>query len=280
MPSDRPRRILLHPGFHKTGTSSIQHLLWTNRKLLSPRTQILLLRHLKPAAEICMHYSRHQSPVALTNLVEAMDGILSEHYPEGDDRDLLISFEGLSGHLPGWPGVMDYRAAPVTALFLAGYLAERRPGSELMIVYTTRDPDVWLNSAWRHHLFGQRLQLDWPVFEARYRPAADLENVIRQSAEALDPIPVHTINLADAARHALGPGGPMLELLDLPSALTRRIVPVGHGNAGPDASLAAEYLRLNLSSLSDVEVKAKKTALAAANGVGGWANAARLPNGA
>jgi hypothetical protein len=278
MPPDRRPRILLHPGFHKTGTSSIQHLLWTNRKLLAPHVAVLLLRHLKPATEICMHYSRHQSPVALTNLVAAMDGILAEHYPAGDSRDLLISCEGLSGHLPGWPGVMDYRAAPVTALFLAGILSERRPGADLRIIYTTRDPDAWLHSAWRHYLFGHRLRLDWPAFAARYRPAADLDAVVAQTARAVDPVPVAAISLSDAAQHPLGPGGAILGLLDLLEGVTARVVPVGHGNAGPDAALAAAYLKLNLSVLGDAEVKEQKAALAALHGAGGWARVPRLPN--
>lgn len=273
MPAAAPRRIVLHPGFHKTGTSSMQHLLWTNRALLQPALGVLLLRHLKPAAEICMHFARHQSPLALTNLVEAMDAIMTEHLPPGDTRDLILSCEGLSGHLPGWPGVDSYVAAPITGAFLAGYFAERVPNAELQIVYSTRAPDDWLYSAWRHHLHGQRLRMDWPAFETAFRPAANLSDIVTDVAKAVDPVQVFDLPIEEGTHHALGLGGALLELIDLPSDIRAQIVHVGQGNTGPDADLAAEFLALNRSNLPDETVRQRKFAMADAKGSGGWAKA-------
>ena len=264
-----PRRILLHPGFHKTGTSSMQHFLWVNRTRLAPHANILLLRHLQVAAKTCMFYSHSGNPLALADLVEMMDQILAAHVPEGD-ADLVISCEGLSGHLPGWPGVATYAAAPITAAYLAGYLAERFPAAEIEVVYSTRDPDAWLNSAWRHHLISHRMVLDWPEFAARHAAAADLMAIASDVAAALAPIPVFTLPLEEAIAHPQGPGGALIELLDLPDAVREGLVPVGHGNKGPDAAMAAEMLRLNRSGLSDTVVKAEKAGLIAAAGTGGW----------
>ena len=267
------RRILIHPGFHKTGTSSLQHMLWINRDRLSPHAALLLLRHLQPATKLIHAYSRTQSPVHLTDLVDVLDAVFRDAgltADDGDDRDLLISCEALSGHLPGWPGVEDYAAAPVIATFLTGYLAERFAGAEIVVAYTTRAPEAWLNSAWRHHLAGQRLRLDWPAFRERYAGAADLDAVVASVAGAISPVPVYALPLEEARLHPLGPGGAMLELLDLPEAVRANLAGVGHDNRGADAALARDLLALNLSDGKDGDVTRAKRATIAAAGGAGW----------
>jgi len=265
-----PRRILIHPGFHKTGTSSMQHFLWTNRALLAPQVNLLMLRHLKAAAKICMYFAFRQNPFVLTDLVETMDQIIAAHVP-ANGADLIISCEGLSGHLPGWPKVDTYAAAPVTAAYLAGYLAERFPDAEQSFVYTTRAAEAWLASAWRHHLLSHRLTQDWPDFADRIRPASDLPALAAEIAAALAPLPVYALALEEAATHPQGPGGALLELLDLPETLRSALVPVGHGNRGPSRTLAQELLALNRSTLGDAALIARKQALAETERVGGWA---------
>ncbi len=52
--------------------------------------------------------------------------------------------------MPGWPKVESYAVAPLTASYLAGYFAERFPDAEVMLIYTTRGADAWLDSVWRH----------------------------------------------------------------------------------------------------------------------------------
>jgi hypothetical protein len=265
-----PRSILLHPGFHKTGTSSIQHLLWTNRALLAPHVTVLLLRHLRPAAQICMSFARSRNPLVLADLAGAMDAILADHLP-ADPGDLILSCEGLSGHLPGWPGVADYAAAPVTAAFLTGYLAERFPGVPQAVVYGTRAAQDWLGSVWRHHLLGQRLRQDWPAFAAAHAGAADLDGQVAAIAAGLAPLPVHALPLEEAATHPLGPGGALLDLIALPAAVRAAIVPVPPANRGPDAATAARFLALNRSDLPDAAVQREKATLAESLGIGGWA---------
>lgn len=270
MTRPNPRRILIHPGFHKTGTSSIQHFMWTNRDVLAPQVNLLLLRHIRPAARICMHFAARQNPFVLTDLVEVMDQIIASHVPP-NEADLVISCEGLSGHLPGWPGVDSYAAAPVTAAYLSGYLTERFPQAEQGIVYTTRDTGAWLSSAWRHHLMTHRLTEDWPDFAARIGPAGDLDALATEIAAALAPVPVYAMPLEEAATHPQGPGGALLEPLDLPEAIRAALIPVGHGNRGPSDALAQELLALNRSSLGDGALITRKQALTDAARVGGWA---------
>jgi hypothetical protein len=260
-----PDRILLHPGFHKTGTSSIQHLLWSNRDILAPQVGLVMLRHLKPAVKICIGFSRSRNPLALVDLAEA----LQPAFAGVDSPNLVISCEGLAGDLPGWPGVADYGAAALTIAYVCGYLAEWFPGADMQVALTIRDPDAWLYSTWRHHLLGHRLTLGRDEFAAHYAGAADLAAIARDIGGAVD-LPVTTLRLEDMQAHRHGPGGALLDLLDLPSSVTDRIVPVGRDNAGPGVDLSEQFLVLNQSTMSDADVVAKKQALAVRSNLGGW----------
>lgn len=220
---------------------------------------------------MCMSFSRMRNPLLLSDLVDELDRALTQQGISADDpRDILMSCEALSGHCPGWPGVIDYSTAPFTATVLAGYFTERLPGSEIMVVYSTRAADDWLWSAWRHHLVGQRLTEDFDDWSRRMRPAADFQAIISEVAGAVEPAQVYSLPLMDAARHEKGPGGSLLELFDLPEPLRQSLEPVGHANRGPDEALSRELLWLNRSNLGERKLRGHKAALLEEAGVVGW----------
>ena len=265
------QRILIHPGFHKTGTSTIQQFLWVNREALLPHVAVLQLRHLKEPARMCMSFARSRNPLLLADLATELDGVLAENgLAATDSRDILVSGEAISGHCPGWPGVDDYTTAPYTVSVVAGFFAERFPGAEVLVVFTMREAEAWLNSAWRHHLAGQKLSEDYPAWSERMRPASDLMAVVVEAAEVLAPVQAFTIPIEEAAEHPLGPGGSLLELLSLPEEVRAGLEPIAHANTGPSPELAAELLRLNRSRLPKDGLERRKAALLKEAGVGGW----------
>ena len=261
-------RILLHPGFHKTGTSSIQHFLWSNRQALAPHLAIVLLRHLKPVVRMACRFSRFQNPLDLIDLVPALNQAMLEAAIR-PGQDIVISCEGLLGHLPGWPGVAAYDAAPALIACYVGYLMDRYPDADLRIVMTTRDAPDWLFSAYRHHLKGQRLTLTASEFAADHAGAADLDGAADAIAAAVD-VPVLTLSLSDMRDHPGGPGGAICDLMNLPDSTRAALKPVGKGNAGPDEQLWQQFLELNRSNLADRAVQTEKARLAQVTDLGGW----------
>lgn len=263
------RQILLHPGFHKTGTSSMQHYLWLNREALSPFFDLRLMRHFKPVVRLAGTYARSKNPLHLLDMVGLLDAAFTE-FPVRDDRDLLISAEGLSGHLPGTPNVKDYSAVPVLMTYLVGYLAERFPDAQVKVLFTTRNAYDWHFSAYRHHLRGQRLKMDFAEFEETYRQAADMEKVISEVAKVLAPLPVLFMPMSDALRHPQGPGAALVEQMTVPAEVRANLTMVGKGNEGPDDALWGQFLKLNRSGLTDAAITEQKNALAQAADLGGW----------
>ncbi|OUD10256.1 hypothetical protein BVC71_01715 [Marivivens niveibacter] len=261
----KPRRILLHPGFHKTGTSSIQHFFWLNRDLIHERAHLFMLRHMKPATQIAHRYSRTGNPLELADLVDRLTDVFAE--TPDDDRDILISCEALCGHLPGWPKVDTYVAAPVIIDYTAEFLKDRFQTKHLEIVLTTRGADDWLFSAYRHHLKGQRLTLDWDDYRTRYAASTDFAPVFSQLRGALGDC-VTDLPLEHSQTHAFGPGGALLNLFGW-TDLTG-FTPVGRGNQGPEQSLWSEFLTLNRSDLSDDALRDAKDTLAQKAQLGGW----------
>jgi len=199
------RQILLHSGFHKTATSSMQHFLWLNRETLEPYFDLRMFRHMKPVVRLAAMYSRTRNPLDLVDMVGLLDDVFDE-FPVREDRDLLISCEGLSGHFPAAQQVKDYSAVPVLMTYVAGYLVEKFPDAQVKLIFTTRQEDSWLYSVYRHHLRAHRMTLDYKSFAATFKSAARLDAVIREVAEILAPLPVMFLPMEDAVQHPLGPG--------------------------------------------------------------------------
>lgn len=254
-------RILLHPGFHKTGTSSIQHFLWVNRDRVAQTASLYMLRHMKPVTDLCHAYSKTGNPLVLMDMVDRLDAVFANH--TFDRRDVLISCEALSGHLPGWPGVATYAAAPVIWDYVVGYLCDKLATDDVQIVATTRGADTWLWSAYRHHLQGHRLTDDWETFRAAHAPAANFGAVLTDF-----DFPVTLLPLEQSKLHPQGAGGALLAAFGFDALDGFDIV--RPGNIGPTQAIADEFLSLNRSPLPDSDLRAAKEALAAQHGVGHW----------
>lgn len=247
----------------------MQHFLWANREALEPYFELRLMRHFKPVVRLAGMFSRRKNPLQLVDMV----GLLDESFeatPLHNDRDLLISSEGLCGHMPGSNNVNDYSAVPILMTYLAGYLAERFPDAQVKILFTTRNSYDWLYSAYRHQLRGQRLTMEFAEFEAKFRDAAHFEKVITEVATVLAPLPVMFMPMSDALRHPLGPGAALVDQMNVPEDVRARLIPVGKGNEGPSDALCAQFLKLNRSNLSDGANAEAKNALALAANLGGW----------
>lgn len=257
-------RIIVHAGFHKTGTTSIQRFLAQNRQILKPHAALLLPGKLR--ASVCPKASRYSQlgrPAILERFSAAFSDLLADI--RDDKPALIVSDELLSGRIPGRDGQPAYHAAPDLMAALSKALHEHfGHGVDLHFLFTTRDPAAWLKSTWMHNLRNSALTQEFDDFARDYAEAANLSDAITPIRAALPRDQVHEARLEDVATAPFGPAEAILRLLDLPDTVRARLTPAGiHNRAPADPDLAGRLLELNRSGLDPQALKHAKAALLA-----------------
>lgn len=259
-----PRRVLLHAGFHKTGTSTLQDCLRENGDLLAPLWRVETLLHnplLRATTEAARAYSLGRDPADLGLFQAALVPWLAQ-MDLTPGQGLMISSEDFAGHMPGIGQVRDYRAlGPVLAAFVD--LAGRYFDGEVAFgfVITTRARDPWMRSLHWQQAKGNQQKLDFADFAARLPQAADHASVASAARDMVAPWPLDIIALEAVQARRLGPAEALFDLADLPTDLRARLRPVAPRNIAPAANLAAEFVALNRLGLDPDDLKRRKDAL-------------------
>ncbi len=254
-----PRRIILHAGFHKTGTTSIQKFLRANRPALKKQIAVRLKPQLKPVLHAARAYSITGDPDALQSALDAFETVL-QTLPAMPRRSLILSAEDLCGHLPGRASLADYARAPD---LLYGYVArilDRLPQTEPMLFMTTRSPDSWLQSAYWEHVRSFDLRQDYSDFQAQFGSAADLNAQLDEIAARV-PCVTHRIDLADSAHHPFGPADPLLDLAEIPPGTRAKLIRPAHANRTPDIPVMLQLLAANRTYDDTAARRAAKKAI-------------------
>lgn len=233
-----PRRIIIHAGFHKTGTSTIQATLRENRVALKKHIALRLRWHLKDIVVAARGYSTDQDPLTLIK-VQSRFGAMMNEVPGMPRRTLIISAEELSGHLPGRGALADYSAAPVLLYSYWEIARARYPEAEILFFLSTRAPEPWLASAYWEHVKSSSMTLDFDAFREKYHQAANLSEMVTEIASRV-PAAVHSHALEDCRDLPLGPTDPLLDLCEVPLSLRPDLtsVPAVNERMGNDVLVA------------------------------------------
>ncbi|MDP4033193.1 MAG: hypothetical protein Q8P60_10145 [Pseudorhodobacter sp.] len=262
---DRERllRIIVHAGFHKTGTTTVQQLLRHNATVLRPRVMLGLKPKLRPILSAARGYSTWGDPLTLMKFGHRV-GVYLRQVPLGPYRALCLSCEELCGHMPGRDAVPDYsHAADLMHEFAEVAMAVHGPALELTFYFSCRNPANWLRSAWAEHVKATRLTLDFAAFASRYAAAADLDAVVAQIRARLAPHRVLSARLEQCAAQPLGPAQPLIDLLPLPPVKRAALQAVAPANPSPAPEVLAALLVLNRSDRSAGAVALAKQAILA-----------------
>lgn len=252
-------RVILHPGFHKTATSSLQACLAANRDLLAPYCRIALEAELPLRA--ATRYAVSRDPFDLASFTASFAEFCAA-IKEGGHQTLLISSEGLSGRTPGKKGIKTYSAAIDLACAMADAIrAVFGRKADLTLLYTTRAPEAWLSSAWRHNLFGYRVTEDFATFRQTYAESADFAAILDKIAARLPKARIIAAALETTTLSGGHPADAVLSLLDLPATLRADLRYPAARNVGWDDQRSAQLLALNRSDLDDASLRAAKQAL-------------------
>lgn len=265
----KPQRIVVHSGFHKTGTSSLQGFLDLHADALAPFFYAFGRGKAPAIDETAKAYAQKRFPWRLWAFRRAVRNYLSG---APTDRNIVISMESLSGMMPGHRVTGgEARAYPLTAIPMAKVLIQelRRafgPDTDIIFLLTTRQKDDWLRSVHGHLLRSIRLTDDLDAFRARF---ADLPSPDAQAAEiaaALAPLHVETAALEAYTLCRIGPARAVLDLMEVPKAVRTTLPPAPRANVGQSIDLRTTFLNLNREISNKAALRARKQSLLRAHG--------------
>ncbi len=255
-------RIVIHAGFHKTGTTSVQSLIHTNRRILERQVRCYLRPDFQELTDACRVFSVDPNPRTILGIADAAGAFFDGLNPD-DPRGILMSSEDLSGHLPGRHGLDRYDAASLIMAQLTECIRTRF-GDEVPLTYyfSTRGRKDWLRSTYWQNLRSTRLELGFEDYSQQIAPAADLPVVLDEVAEAVSPAAaVAALPLEESKDQPLGPLTPLMDLLDIPEVTRSKLRMLPPENVQPDLGLEDVFLALNRSSFKDRHLRAAKKLL-------------------
>ena len=247
------RRIVVHAGFHKTATSSVQGALAAQSDVLAPHVQLVFRDDILSATRLARTYSKARDPLKLAAFLMEFSEFL-EGCAGGDDRPLLITTEDLCGAPIGRGAITDYSAAPDLMRAIATAVTEVFGANADLTFYLSTRRHGWLESCRWQLLRTGRMTLTEDQFAAKYAPAADLPRQVQAIRSAVHPTPVHESAVEDMNAR-LGPLQPLLDLLDLPTELVARLVPPERRNVKGSADLRETLRAINTSPVSNQEAR-------------------------
>ncbi|WP_339768212.1 hypothetical protein [uncultured Pseudosulfitobacter sp.] len=249
-------RIIIHAGFHKTGTTTVQKTLRANREDLRPHCRIILRPGMVALCEAARAYSVSRSQTDLA-LIQYEAAALADGWA-ARGKDIVISSEDLAGHMPGRRGLTAYDATPRIMKALVQAFAAAAPDAQQVLYFTTRAAAPWLRSCYVQHLRATRITQDADEYAADMAGSANLDQIVAQVADAVPHVQVIAQPL-EACTTPLGPLAPLLDLLGGidPATLTPR----PPDNTAPPQGKIDAMLALNRSALSDADWRVAKDTL-------------------
>ncbi|MBV7377741.1 hypothetical protein [Maritimibacter dapengensis] len=259
-------RVIVHAGFHKTGTSSLQDYLGKHYHALLPWFTFYgtgdALHRSAVASRI---FAKKPFPWRRRAVRRALRADLAA-LP--DAEVIVLSREHYSGVMPGlrdWLGRVIpnfHRAAKPLAKLMISELRHRfGQDVEITFFYTTRKRGDWLASVHGHLLRVIELTDDFDSFATRFRPDMGPENEAGIMRRALAPIPVVTAALEDWGTSHCGPAGALLTLIGVPEDVQAALPPANIANAGHDPRTRDALLSLNREDLSKPALRERKDLL-------------------
>ncbi len=254
-------RLLIHAGFHKTGTTSVQRLLAKNKRALAPVTHVFLRKHLDAACDAARAYSASRNAADLLAFSSAIADFLAARDMD-DSRDIIVSTEDLSGLMPGRRDLQTYDAAPILMKALT-MMIDRTLGDridEVIFYFSLRRPEAWLRSCHTQHLRAIRMTLDAADYARDYAASADLPRMVEKIRIAVAPHRVESAWLEDCTEAPLGPLTPIADILGWPEATRDAVTMLPPANVSLPPELRAEFLEINRATEDFDELRKAKEA--------------------
>ncbi len=255
-------RIIVHPGFHKTGTSSLQSYMAKQADVLTPFVTFYGKAAFLKAGSAARIYGQKPYPWRLRAFRTALDRFLAS-IP--DDPVIVLSRETFSGAMPGHRRlfgrlVKDYESAavPLGQQIVAALRARFGEDAQIEYFYTLREREAWIRSVYGHLVRSIHLREDYDTFRAQFPKLRDPAEESASIAAKLHLDAVHFARLEDCGGRREGPAAALLDLLNIPPHIRETLPAAGRANVGQSAELEAEFLAMNRAGQDKIALKRQK----------------------
>jgi hypothetical protein len=256
-------RVIVHAGFHKCGTTSLQDFLKSNQGALRPYFDYYGKVDFLAAGANARRYSQRPFIWRLWRFRRSFRRFLDTIEPA---NTIILSRETFSGGMPGHRriggGLMqDYsRAATALGPVILSELYRRfGPETEVVFAYSTREMESWIKSVHGHLLRSIRLQDDFETFRGRFSALRSPEDQAAAMADFLAPVKTLTLPLETFATHREGPAAGLLDYLDIPQNFRSGLKPARRANSGQSRETRAYFLALNRKISNRAKLKQAKS---------------------
>ena len=240
-------KIILHPGFHKTGTTTLQNALHANRSTLAPDIHVLLKDDLSGLIGATKGFSGSLDPLDLA-LVSFETAQIAQTLR--GHKGVIISAESLCGHIPGRDG--DILRSITDAI------NQSLPQAQLTVALTIRPAAEWLLSCYTQHLRASRMRSTADEYVNEFADCANLAVMAQQIANAVSPSPTHVLDSQASRSRRLGLLDSLLDIAEYPVAKRSALVPATDANIGPSPAQVTALLEINRSTQSHKDVHAAR----------------------
>ncbi|MBO9436109.1 hypothetical protein J7394_17945 [Ruegeria sp. R13_0] len=256
------RRVLLHLGLHKTGTTVAQSFLYKNRQLIWPHFSLILPYKTRKTgiADIATRHSIYRLHSTLAEFETGFRALL-DPIDFGTRRGLILSEENFAGLRPSRNSAEGYGATPELATTLVEQVTDRLGPVDLTIYLSLRQREDWLRSLWAHDLRRTRLVQDYDEFREALNHLPSPKETADTLQDRLPLVKVQTEWMEDLRKRRFGPGAPFATFLNLPRDKMFKLVAPEPHKARPTDEVLLELLELNRSALDDAALMAQKKAL-------------------
>lgn len=239
------KRIIFQAGFHKTGNKSIQELFRENEDALRPYADLFFKWNINDLNAAAHAFGTLPTPYRRNQLRRSIRAACGR-FSKIENATICVFAEDLCGPMPGLNSVPDYGQAPIIAKDLVRVTKqELGEKTEVSFLYTTRDPEQWMDSLYRHHILDGPMALDYHEFVEEYPKASAQQEVIKGIKRKSDADRVFVQTLEDAKAKRLGLGQTLLDIVGVPKDVSQNFKPVGQIHQGIGASMARRFLLLN-----------------------------------
>lgn len=245
--SSGKRRLIVHVGVQKTGSTSIQRHLGRNAKALSDRLVVRTPEEgtpMRPLGRAAVNYSlRSESGDTEAALKIALDDVL-DTLP-ANDVPVLLSHENLAGAMPGNGGeIRLYPALPQIVSLIQGHAKD----FDVDFVYYSRRMNAWKSSVWAQAVRTDGYTRREEEFMAETAELPGWGNLHRRLVEAVGGTRVTRFKLEDEAE-AERPGRQLLLHAGLSDAEIDALQPLDGSSMSRLNDASTEFLR-HLNSLN------------------------------